>query len=188
MSSGNSNVVFPHGVTIWLTGLSGAGKSTLAVALRTRFEKFASQVEILDGEELRKHSSAGLVFTKADRDEHIRRIGETAKRLTENQAVVIVAAISPYREARDEIRRKIAYFVEVYCRCPLEIAEARDTKGLYKRARRGELICFTGIDDPYEEPLQPEVVVDTNKETVSESVHKICSALHRLGYLTGTFK
>jgi adenylyl-sulfate kinase len=167
--------------------LSGAGKSTLAAALRTRFEKSASQVEILDGEELRKHSSAGLGFAKADRDEHIRRIGETAKRLTENQVVVIVAAISPYRAAREDVRQKISHFVEVYCRCPLEVAESRDTKGLYTKARRGELLCFTGIDDPYEEPLHPDAVVDTNKETVLESVHKICAALHRLGYLTGQF-
>jgi adenylyl-sulfate kinase len=168
--------------------LSGSGKSTLAAALRTRFEKLTSRIEVLDGEELRKHSSAGLGFSKADRDEHIRRIGETAKGLTENQTVVIVAAISPYRAARDDARQNIVNFVEVYCRCPLDAAEARDTKGLYKKARRGELLQFTGIDDPYEEPLHPDVIVDTARETVSESVENICAALHRLGYLTGEFE
>ena len=185
MSSGNSNVIFPYGVTIWLTGLSGSGKSTLAAALRKRFEKSSSRVEVLDGEELRKHSSAGLGFTKEDRDEHIRRIAETARRLTETGVVVIVAAISPYRAAREEARQKIVNFIEVYCRCPLAVAEARDTKGLYARARRAELLHFTGIDDPYEEPLHPEVIVDTDKGTVSASVDKICDALKRCGFLTG---
>jgi adenylyl-sulfate kinase len=180
VSSGNSNAIFPNGVTIWLTGLSGSGKSTLAAALLKRFEKSPSRIEVLDGEELRKHSSAGLGFTKEDRDEHIRRIAETARALTETGAVVIVAAISPYRAARQEARQKIVNFIEVYCRCPLAVAEARDTKGLYGRARRGELLHFTGIDDPYEEPLHPEVIVDTDKETVSASVEKILAAIERL--------
>lgn len=188
MSSGNSKAILPNAVTIWLTGLSGSGKSTLAAALQTRFEKPTSRVEVLDGEELRKHSSAGLGFTKEDRDEHVRRIAETARGLTKTGVVVIVAAISPYRAAREEARQKIVNFVEVYCRCPLAVAEARDTKGLYARARRGELLHFTGIDDPYEEPLHPEVIVDTDKDTVSASVNKICDALKRGGYLTGGFE
>jgi len=177
VSSGNSNAIFPNGLTIWLTGLSGSGKSTLAAALRKRFEKLPSKIEVLDGEELRKHSSAGLGFTKEDRDEHIRRIAETARGLTETGVVVIVAAISPYRAARQEARQQIVNFFEVYCRCPLAVAEARDTKGLYAKARRGELLHFTGIDDPYEEPLHPEVIVDTDKQTVAESVEKICAAV-----------
>jgi adenylylsulfate kinase len=172
----------PTGVTIWLTGLSGSGKSTLARALGIRFRTVGVQATILDGEEIRKQFSPGLGFCKQDRDDHIQRIGDLAKQLCRNENPVIVAAISPYRSGRDKNRQEIEKFVEVYCRCPIDVAERRDVKGLYQKARNGEIASFTGIDDPYEEPLSAEVVVDTDVETVDESLEKIWTVLQQLGY------
>ena len=172
-----------RGVTVWFTGLSGSGKTTLSHALGERFREVGLRVDVLDGDEIRKKLSLGLGFSKADRDMHVRRLGYLAALLSRNGVVVIVAAISPYREARELNRKEIVNFVEVYCNCPLAVAESRDVKGLYRKARLGEIKGFTGIDDPYEEPLEPEVTVHTDVETVAQSLEKICSALRDLHYL-----
>lgn len=174
-----------HGFTLWFTGLSGAGKSTLANLVAERLQEMGRNVELLDGDEVRKNLSSGLGFSKADRDANIRRIAYVAKLLSRNGAVAITAAISPYREIRDEARAEIKNFVEVYVDCPLEICEQRDVKGLYKRARSGEIQQFTGISDPYEPPLNPEVVVHTNVETPEQDADKIIGRLAELGYLPG---
>lgn len=171
------------GFTLWFTGMSGAGKSTIAEAITPRLKALGKQVEILDGDEVRTNLSKGLGFSKEDRDTNIRRIGYVAQLLTRNGAVVITAAISPYRAIRDEVRSRIGAFVEVYAKCPLEALIARDVKGLYKKALAGEIKEFTGVSDPYEEPLHPEVVVETDRETVEESVNKILARLRELGYL-----
>ncbi len=171
------------GFTIWLTGLSGAGKTTLARALEATLAARGRRVERLDGDVVREHLSQGLGFSKADRDTNIRRIAFVAELLTRHGAVAIVAAISPYRAARDAARQRIGAFVEVYVRCSLDILVQRDVKGLYARALRGEVAHFTGVSDPYEEPLRPEVVVDTERESVDESAAKVVAALERLGYL-----
>lgn len=141
------------------------------------------KVEVLDGDEARKRLSKELGFSKEDRDIHIRRLGYLAALLSRHGIVVIVAAISPYREAREMNRQEIGTFVEVYCKCPLDVAESRDIKGLYKRARAGQIKSFTGIDDPYEEPLNPDVLVNTDTETVAQSLEKIYSSLRERGYL-----
>jgi len=174
------------GVTIWLTGLSGAGKSTLALALAGRFTELGRKVEVFDGDEVRKNLSLELGFSKEDRDTHVRRIGYVAKLLTRHGVVVIAAVISPYREVRESNRREIGKFVEIYCRCPLDVAESRDVKGLYKRARRGEIQSFTGINDPYEEPTNPDIVVHTDVETIPESLEIIWRGLEKLSYVTPT--
>jgi phosphoadenosine phosphosulfate reductase len=171
------------GFTVWLTGLSGAGKSTLARALETALAARGRRVEVLDGDVVREHLSQGLGFSKADRDTNVRRIAFVAGLLTRHGAVAVVAAISPYRRARDAARQQIGAFVEVHLRCSLDALVRRDVKGLYARALRGEVANFTGVSDPYEEPLQPEVVVDTEHDSVDESVAKIIAALERAGYL-----
>src|SRR5438270_8423097 len=169
------------GVTIWLTGLSGAGKSTIAEHLTTHLRAQGLPVEVLDGDAVRQGLSAGLGFSKQDRDTNIRRIGFVAELLTRNGVVVIVAAISPYREAREEVRRRIGRLVEVYVRCPIEVLATRDVKGLYRRALAGEVPHFTGVTDPYEPPDDADVVVDTSVETVEEAVAKVLAAVERLG-------
>ncbi len=161
------------GTTIWLTGLSGSGKSTLAQALAVELRRRGRRVEVLDGDEIREHLSRGLGFSRADRDTNIRRIGYVAKLLSRNGVDVITAAISPYRAVRDEMRRTIPGFVEVYVKASLEACIRRDVKGLYRKALAGEIPNFTGVSDPYEEPLSPDVVVDTERETVSESVARV---------------
>lgn len=171
------------GFTLWFTGMSGAGKSTITELLAPRLKALGKQVEVLDGDEVRTNLSKGLGFSKEDRDTNIRRIGYVAQLLTRNGAVVITAAISPYRAIRDEIRGRIGDFVEVYVKCPLETLIDRDVKGLYKKALAGEIKEFTGVSDPYEEPLHPEVVVETNRETVEESANKILARLQELGFL-----
>ena len=172
-----------QGVTIWLTGLSGAGKSTIANALVEELQERGRKVELLDGDVVRTNLSKGLGFSKEDRDTNIRRIGFVSNLLTRNGVASIVAAISPYREVRDEVRANIGSFVEVYVQCPLDELVRRDVKGLYEKALRGEIENFTGVSDPYEEPENAEVVVDTERESVAESVEKVLSALERLGYL-----
>lgn len=171
------------GVTLWFTGLSGSGKSTIANALTPRLKALGKRVEILDGDEVRTNLSKGLGFSKEDRDTNIRRIGYVAQLLTRNGAVVITAAISPYRAIRDEVRARTGDFVEIYAKCPLDALVARDVKGLYKKALAGEIKEFTGVSDPYEEPLHPEIVVETDRETVEESVNKVLARLAELGYL-----
>jgi adenylyl-sulfate kinase len=166
------------GFTLWFTGLSGSGKSTLAQYLTPKLIELGKRVEVLDGDEIRENLSKGLGFSKEDRDTNIRRIGYVANLLARNGVCSITAAISPYREIRREVRsRAQAGFVEVYVFCPLEVVEERDTKGLYKKARAGIIKNFTGISDPYEEPEQAEVMVNTAEESIEESADKILSYL-----------
>ena len=172
-----------RGFVVWFTGLSGAGKSTIANALREELECRGRHVELLDGDEVRTHLSKGLGFSKEDRDTNIRRIGYVARLVARSGGVAITAAISPYREVRDEIRAETPGFVEVYARCPLDTLVERDVKGLYKKAIAGEIANFTGVSDPYEEPLHPEVVCDTSRETLPQSLSKVIDALERLGNL-----
>jgi adenylyl-sulfate kinase len=171
------------GYTLWFTGLSGAGKSTLSVALAGVLRERGQRVEVLDGDIVRTNLSKGLGFSREDRDTNIRRIGFVANLLSRNDVVAVVAAISPYRATRDGVRADIGRFVEVHVRCSLEELIRRDVKGLYQRALRGEVAQFTGVSDPYEPPLNPEIVVDTDQESVEQSVGKIVIALERLGYL-----
>src|SRR5262249_52874542 len=162
-----------NGFTIWLTGLSGAGKTTLARIMEARLKQRGLKVEVLDGDIIRTNLSKGLGFSKEDRDTNIRRIGFVCNLLSRNEVVAIAAAISPYREIRDELRQQIGAFVEVYAHCPIDVLADRDVKGLYKKALAGEIKHFTGVDDPYEEPYSPEVVVNTDVELPEESAAKI---------------
>jgi ATP sulfurylase/adenylyl-sulfate kinase len=171
------------GFVVWFTGLSGAGKSTIAGGLRAELTRRGRHVELLDGDEIRTHLSKGLGFSKEDRDTNIRRIGYVARVVARSGGVAITAAISPYREVRDELRKETPGFVEVFVRCPLDTLVERDTKGLYRKALAGEIANFTGVNDPYEEPLAPEVVCDTAVETVAQSVAKVVDRLERLGHL-----
>ncbi|MBI2995594.1 MAG: adenylyl-sulfate kinase [Candidatus Melainabacteria bacterium] len=171
------------GFTLWFTGLSGAGKSTIANILENKFKKMGLKVEVLDGDVVRTHLSKGLGFSKEDRDANIRRIGYVASLLSRNGVIAITAAISPYREIRNEAREMHENFVEVYTKCPLEVVEKRDIKGLYKKARNGEIAQFTGISDPYEEPISPEVIVETDKQSPEESADKILSWLEKNGHI-----
>ncbi len=172
-----------NGVTIWFTGLSGSGKSTIARILEKRFRTMGRKVEVLDGDVVRTNLSKGLGFSKEDRDTNIKRIGFVCHLLTRNEVVAIAAAISPYREARDYNRSLIGNFVEVYTKCSLEECAKRDVKGLYQKAMAGEIKGFTGVDDPYEEPLYPEVVCETDKETAEQSAERVLNKLEELGYL-----
>jgi bifunctional enzyme CysN/CysC len=165
-----------RGLTIWFTGLSGAGKTTLSSALCTEFLAHGYRVEVLDGDIIRTLFHSDLGFTRKDRDENVRRIGLLAELLVRNGAIVLVSCVSPYRAAREEVRTRIRDFVEVYVNAPLHICEQRDPKGLYKRARRGEITGFTGIDDPYESPLAPEVECLTDRESVRACTEKIMTA------------
>lgn len=174
------------GFTIWFTGLSGAGKSTISEILARRLREAGAKVEVLDGDVVRTHLSKGLGFSKEDRDTNIRRIGFVCELLSRNGVIAIAAAISPYREIREEIRAKIPNFVEVYVRCPLEVLIQRDVKGLYKKALNGEIPQFTGISDPYEPPLHPEVVVDSSVETPEESAQKVWDKLEEMGLIAFT--
>jgi adenylylsulfate kinase len=171
------------GVTVWFTGLSGAGKTTIRMAVEQRLRSQGFKVEVLDGDIVRENLTKGLGFSKADRDENIRRIGFVAHLLTRNDVIVLVSAISPYQEIRQEVRSKIGNFVEVYVNAPLQVCEQRDVKGLYKKARAGEIKNFTGIDDPYEPPTCPDVECKTDQETLEESMAKVLSKLGELGYL-----
>jgi adenylylsulfate kinase len=167
-----------RGVIVWFTGLSGAGKSTIAGRVLESLVAGGIRSELLDGEVMRQHISRGLGFSREDRDENIRRIGFVADLLARNGVVVLVSAISPYRAIRDEVRRKTCVsFVEVYVSAPLEVCERRDPKGLYRRARAGELRQFTGIDDPYEPPIAPEITCPTHEESVEASVDRVLGVL-----------
>ena len=157
------------GCCLWFTGFSGAGKSTIAEIVVAELRDRGRRVELLDGDEVREHLSKGLGFSKEDRDENIRRIGWVASVLARNGVVAVTAAISPYRAVRDEVRDRIDAFVEIHVATTLDQCEARDVKGLYARARAGEIPEFTGISDPYEPPLDPEVRVETAGHTPEES-------------------
>ena len=171
------------GFTIWFTGLSGAGKSTLSEIIEQRLKERGRNVEILDGDIVRTHLSKGLGFSREDRDTNIKRIAFVCSLLTRNGVVCISAAIAPYREARAWAREQIGNFVEVYVKCPIEVCRQRDVKGLYKLADAGTIINFTDVSDPYEEPEHPELVIETDKETVEESISRIFAKLEELGYL-----
>ena len=173
------------GVTIWLTGLSGAGKSTIAVELEHALLENKHQAYILDGDNIRHGLNKNLGFSPEDRSENIRRIGEVAKLFTDANIITITAFISPYKQDRDNARKlqKEGEFIEVYVKCPLDVCEQRDTKGLYKKARAGEVKEFTGISAPYEEPLNPEITIDTSKMSVEEATRVILGYLERNGYV-----
>ena len=169
-----------RGFTLWFTGLSGAGKTTLARLVESELRSRGHKVEVLDGDVVRTNLSKGLGFSKEDRDTNIRRIGFVCNLLTRNDVVAIAAAISPYREVRDEVRRQIGSFVEIYVKCPIAVLSERDVKGLYKKALAGEITNFTGVDDPYEEPLSPEIVVSTDAESAEDSARRIIARLEAL--------
>jgi adenylyl-sulfate kinase len=171
------------GFTVWLTGLSGAGKTTIAHQLERELQAQGHGVEVLDGDVVRTHLSKGLGFSREDRDTNILRIAFVASLLTRHGVAVITAAISPYAETRRQARDLIGTAVEVYVRCPIEELTRRDVKGLYAKALRGELPNFTGVSDPYEAPEDPDVVVDTDRETVQQSVAKILAVLHQRGFV-----
>ncbi|MBD2666872.1 adenylyl-sulfate kinase [Richelia sinica FACHB-800] len=173
-----------RGVTIWLTGLSGAGKTTISRAIEQELKTHGYKVEVLDGDVVRQYLTKGLGFSKEDRDENIRRIGFVARLLTRNDVIVLVSAISPYRNIRQEVREFIGNFVEVYVNAPLAVCEQRDVKGLYQKARSGAIKNFTGIDDPYEIPLNPDVECTTDIEDVNDSTNKVLKKLQELGYIT----
>lgn len=172
------------GFTLWFTGLPCSGKSTLAEAIEARMRTQSLRVELLDGDVIRTNLSKGLGFSREDRDTNIRRVGFVCDLLSRNGVAAIAACISPYRSVREELRGQIANFVEIYARCPLEVCIERDVKGMYAKALRGEMKCFTGIDDPYEEPLQPHIVVDTDQKSIEECVDDVFVALRELGYLS----
>ena len=171
------------GFTVWFTGLPSSGKSTLAALLANELKKRGQQVEVLDGETVRQHISKGLGFSKEDRDENIRRIGFVCRLLTKHGVAPIVAAISPYRCARDEVRAGVGDFVEVYVKASVQTCIQRDLKGLYKRSLAGEIKGFTGIDDPYEPPLNPELIIETETETPNQSSARVLTCLEKLGYV-----
>jgi adenylyl-sulfate kinase len=171
------------GFTLWFTGLPCSGKSTLARRVEEILLERGMNVEVLDGDEVREHLSKGLGFSKEDRDTNIRRIGYVAKLLARNGVVAIGAAISPYKEIRNEVRGWHERFVEVYVKAPVDVLKERDVKGMYKKALAGEIKHFTGVDDPYEAPDNPEVVVETDKESVEESVNKIVRTLELMSYV-----
>ena len=172
------------GFVLWFTGLSGAGKSTISGLIEARLRAAGAKVEVLDGDVVRTHLSKGLTFTKEDRDTNVRRIGFVAGLLAKHGVIAIVAAISPYRAVRDEVRLTVPDFVEVYVECPIETLAERDVKGLYKRALAGEIPHFTGVSDPYEPPLNPEVSVNTSRETPEESAGRIWATLERSGMIS----
>ena len=172
-----------EGFTLWFTGLSGAGKSTISTLVEQELRARGLRVELLDGDVVRTNLSKGLGFSKEDRDENVRRIGFVCQLLSRNGVAVIAAFISPYREIRDEVRARIGRFVEVYVECPIETLIERDVKGLYKKALAGEIANFTGVSDPYEPPLHPEIVVRTGQQSPEQSVAAIVERLEALGHL-----
>jgi adenylyl-sulfate kinase len=171
------------GCTVWFTGMSGSGKSTLSKVLAQRLREAGARVEVLDGDVVRTRLCKDLGFSHGDREENIRRIGFVCELLSRNGVIAIVAAISPYRASRDEVRSRIEDFVEVYMRCPMEVLIQRDVKGLYKKALAGEIPLFTGISDVYEPPLAPEVTIDSSTDTPGEGLAKILDLLEDRGLL-----
>ncbi|WP_375773023.1 adenylyl-sulfate kinase [Archangium gephyra] len=186
MSQPTSDAASQRGFIVWFTGMSGAGKSTLSTAVRNQLQATRS-VEVLDGDEVRTFLSRGLGFTRPDREENIRRIGYVARVLARHRVAVISAAISPYRESRNEVRRLASEagipFIEVYAQASLDALVHRDVKGLYKKALAGEIPHFTGISDPYEPPESPEVTVRTDSETVEAGVERILATLRARGLI-----
>jgi adenylylsulfate kinase len=173
-----------RGFTVWFTGLPSSGKSTLAELLFDELESRKMKVELLDGDVVRTNLSKGLGYSREDRDTNILRIGWVAERLTFHGVAVIVSAISPYRGTRDQVRKQVGDFVEVFVSCPLEECVRRDVKGLYEKAMRGEIKEFTGVSDPYEPPEHPEVIVETDKATPKECIELILNRLREIGYVS----
>ena len=173
-----------QGFTIWFTGLPCCGKTTIAdqVALLLKNKKYT--VEQLDGDIIRQGVTRDLGFSKEDRDENIKRVTSIAKTLTQNNVIVLASFVSPYRTQRKNARKEIKKFIEIYVRCPVKICIQRDVKGMYKKALEWKITHFTGVDNPYEEPEHPELILDTDKETVEESVRKVLNKIKELGYLT----
>jgi len=176
------------GVTVWFTGLPCSGKTTLALKLSAELKKRGILCEDLDGDITRKYLSKGLGFSKEDRDENIRRVGFVCSLLTKHGAVTTAAFVSPYRSIREENRKLIGNYVEVYVKCSLDECIKRDVKGMYKKAIAGEIKNFTGVSDPFEEPLKPELVIESDKESEDESLKKVLNKLEELGYLQPTGK
>jgi adenylylsulfate kinase len=173
-----------RGFTLWFTGLSGAGKTTVAEIVERELRQRTGHVEVLDGDIVRTNLSKGLGFSREDRDTNVLRIGFVAKLLTRNGVPVIVSAISPYKEARDQVRWDIGEdFIEIFVDCPVEVCAKRDVKGLYKKAYSGEIGAFTGVSDPYEPPVAPELALRTNEEEPEDSAKRVIAKLEELGYL-----
>jgi adenylylsulfate kinase len=175
---------YGRGFTLWFTGLSGAGKTTIAEIVEHELRERGRRVEVLDGDIVRTNLSKGLGFSREDRNINVLRIGFVANLLTRNGVAVIVSAISPYKEARDQVRRRIIDFVEVYVDAPLEVCAERDVKGLYKKAFAGEIEQFTGVSDPYEPPAAPDLHLKTDEETPEDSARRVIVRLEELGYLS----
>jgi adenylylsulfate kinase len=173
-----------QGIIIWLTGLSGAGKTTIASSVAQELQKRGCRVELLDGDVVRTHLSQGLGFSKEDRDINVRRIGFVADLLSRNGIIAIASAISPYRSIRDHLKQTTTNFIEVYVQAPLAVCESRDIKGLYAKARAGQIQNFTGISDPYEEPLNPHIICITDKFTVEQCVSQVVTYLEQQGYIS----
>ena len=171
------------GFTAWFTGLPCCGKTTIADRAAHVLKEKGYEVERLDGDIVRKNLTKDLGFSKEDRDENINRVTILAKDLTQNGIAVLATFVSPYKARREKTRKEIVDFIEIYVKCPLEICKKRDVKGMYKKAFAGEIKNFTGVDDPYEEPKKPELIVNSDKETIDESVEKVLKKFEELGYV-----
>jgi adenylylsulfate kinase len=176
-------MLLQKGITVWFTGLSGAGKTTISKLVETELKKSKLKVEALDGDIVRQHLTADLGFSKEDRQKNIERVVFVAKLLTRNDIIVLASFITPYQQMRDYCRREIGSLVEVYVKCPLEKCIQRDVKGLYKKALNGEIRGFTGISDSFEEPINPEIIVETDQETAKESAAKVLAYLKQHRYI-----
>lgn len=172
-----------QGFVLWFTGLPCSGKTTVADAVAEELKKMNLKVERLDGDIIRQGLTKDLGFSKEDRDKNIDRVTFVAKLLSRNGVATLVSFVSPYREKRRQAREETTNFIEVYLKCPVEVCKQRDIKGMYEKALRGEIKDFTGVDDPYEEPLNPEIMLETDKETVQESVNKVMAGLRDLGLI-----
>lgn len=168
-------------VAVWFTGLPCSGKSTLARHLEQRLRDMGIAVRVLDGDDLRRSLSRGLGFSRSDREEHLRRLALLVRFLTDSGILTVTATISPYRSVREAARRTLKHFAEIYVKCPLEVCVQRDVKGLYRKALAGEIEQFTGVSDPFEEPDAPDVVVETDKESIIECVARIVAYLSKSG-------
>ena len=172
-----------QGAVLWFTGLPSSGKSTIARSVYDQLLQRGCSAELLDGAEVRESLSRGLGFSREDREENVRRIGYVAKLLSRNGVLAICAAVSPYRSTRAEVRHNTTNFIEVYVECPVEVAAARDVDGMYARAKRGEIDEFTGVNAPYEEPLEPEVHIRADIEPVSGAAWKVIRSLELIGII-----